>query len=167
MNVDDYAAKVAHKLVKAGWSRTAASHAMDCSLYTINGLLGLSRRTRVGYDMSRVMQAEMLPELRQIELHIVSQLVVMGFTVENVAEITGISIDCLTGEQRRSEPDYQAIATLFALGDGRIQGISHQPSCIYTNCLARGEYLDLASGRFCPVHADNALRILKKQRVAA
>ena len=167
MNASDYAAKVARKFVSAGWTRTATSDAMDCSLFTANGLLGFGRRTRVEFNVNRVAQAEILPELRQIELHIVSQLVVMGFTEETIAEITGISIGYITGEQRRTEPDYQAIASLFALGNGRIQGISHQPSCIYTNCLARGEYLDLASGRFCPVHADNALRILKKQRVAA
>lgn len=167
VNMDDYAAKVARKLVSAGWTRLCVSHAFECTLSTVNGLLGITPRRKVKLNPVAVRRAEFLPELRNAEMHFISQLVGLGFSHKEIAERTGISFHIIVGRIRRSKPDYQAIASLIALADGRAESISPHPNCVYGDCLASGYWLPVAESTFCPVHAELAARVLNLRKVPA
>ena len=162
------AIRIIHKLRNRGWSQESLMRMFRIAEVRLSKVLNNEiERWPIRVPLKTVLSFEYLPELRNAELHYISQLLTFGYTYSEIAEATNTPIFITTGRDCRETPDYQAIATLLKLLDGRAELISSNPNCVVEHCRAHGEWVNIAQGTFCPVHAERAMRVLGATREGA
>ncbi len=161
-----YVKHVATKLSAAGWSKKQLTRMLKCGETTVETLLHnrFPSRRRWRATLNDLLRIEFLPELREVELHYISQLLSLGFTFEDIELATDTPHLITVGRDRRETPDYRALTNLIILAGGKAEPISETPNCVVENCRARGAWLNIAQGTFCPTHATRARTILSRTR---
>lgn len=167
----DDARRVIRKLRTAGWSLEAIMRMFYISENRLHRILnGEDIRWKPKVNLETILAYEYLPELRTAELHYISQLRTFGYTLENIATATNTPMCIASGRDGREWPNYHALTTLIALADGKAEPISPTPNCVVEHCQASGEWVHIAEGTFCPVHAERARRVLgitRQETIAA
>lgn len=155
------AQRVVRKLYAAGWHKRQLQRMFHTNGYRVDQILNEQTIHWVAdVSLETVLSYTFLPELRDVELHMVSQVSALGYTHGQLAKLTGSKSAVLCGIDRREAPDYRALGILFRLAAGRAEPMHPNPNCAVENCRARGEWLSIAQSTFCTVHAARAARIL-------